>query len=271
MASSVASNVALACCFSGFICLAARSKRALTFGGAIAAFPVGVICVLAGLRHTAVLLAFFISSSVATHIGRRRKMDAAASDAKKGRSWHQVLGSGAVATALAALHIATVGVGNDRTPASPVLASFVASFAFGAADTWASELGVLSSARPRMITHWRVVPRGTNGGVTLLGTVSSCLGGLLIGLAAFALGSPTQPSLVMLGLLCGFFGSAFDSLLGATLQYTGVTHSGIVSSESQPRPGLTSVGGIPLLSNTQVNFVSSLAVAIAVGLTWDLL
>ena len=212
------------------------------------------------------------SSSIATHIGKRNKQTLVASDAKQnGRSWTQVVGSGGVATMFALTHILKNGFGNDTTsPVGSFFASFVASFAFGAADTWASEIGVLSTSEPRMITTWKKVPCGTNGGVTVLGTISSCLGGILVGITAFLFGTtPFQPSLILLGFFSGMLGSMLDSFLGATFQFTGVDNKGKVSSKSIPSPDIKSIGGIPLLSNTQVNFVSSLIVGIITYFIWN--
>ena len=50
-------------------------------------------------------------------------------------------------------------------------------------DTFASEIGILSKSTPRLATTWKKVPPGTNGGMTLLGTLASVLGGALIGAA----------------------------------------------------------------------------------------
>src|SRR5260370_8225741 len=48
-------------------------------------------------------------------------------------------------------------------------------------DTIASEIGILSKSTPRLATTWRKVPPGTNGGMTILGTLGSAFGGALIG------------------------------------------------------------------------------------------
>ena len=61
-----------------------------------------------------------------------------------------------------------------------------------AGDTWASELGTVVSfsfdtkSEPRLITKpWRHVPKGTNGGVSLVGLAASFSGGAVVGLAFY--------------------------------------------------------------------------------------
>ncbi|OWZ01946.1 hypothetical protein PHMEG_00026585, partial [Phytophthora megakarya] len=145
---------------------------------------------------------------------------------------------------------------------SYLLASFIGHYACCAADTWASELGVLSKSEPRLITTLRRVPPGTNGGVSVLGLAMSALGGAFIGALYYAASLPSgtaQLQVVTLGLLTGLFGSVLDSVLGATVQATYFDRSSRkICDESEPQADVEHICGVDLLSNEQVNVVSVL-------------
>lgn len=146
-------------------------------------------------------------------------------------------------------------------------------------DTWASELGVLSKSKPRLITNFQTVPKGTNGGVSFLGLVASTLGGAIVGLTSFLFlmmmkGSlsfqsiaSTQWMLVALGAIGGLFGSFIDSLLGATLQFSGLDQDSnkVVNRPRRGSEKVKRISGIDFFSNSQVNFISSLITAIVIG------
>lgn len=101
--------------------------------------------------------------------------------------------------------------------------AYLASLAVANADTWATEIGVLSKTKPRLTTTWRPVEPGTSGAISLLGTIAAFLGSLtiylfsalliVIGKVSLSISSIFIP--VIVGGIAGMF---FDSLLGATIQ-----------------------------------------------------
>lgn len=119
-----------------------------------------------------------------------------------------------------------------------LIVGIIANYAAVAADTFSSELGILSSAQPRLITSlgFRKVPPGTNGGVTLLGLGAGLFGSLLMVTVGFLfLPACSASTAATLGggapwtlenrrvflcflVLCGFMGTVLDSVLGALLQ-----------------------------------------------------
>ena len=164
--------------------------RWLTRRGAAAALAIGLATVWGfGWRGLFLLLAFFVSSNLLT----------TAAKGGEGRNERQVLANGGAA-ALAAL--------------AGSWAAFAGSIAAATADTWATEIGRHSRTPPRLITNGRPVPAGTDGGITLLGTVGGFAGaGFIAGLAFIV-----EPRVAIAVGAAGVFGLLLDSFLGATLQ-----------------------------------------------------
>lgn len=106
-----------------------------------------------------------------------------------------------------------------------------------AADTFSSELGILSKSKPRLITApWRVVPPGTNGGVTAAGLGAGLLGAFILSTTS-TLFVPfcknwtfsARVTYTLYLTAAGFSGTLLDSLLGALFQASVVdVHSGRV-------------------------------------------
>ena len=126
-----------------------------------------------------------------------------------------VLANSLVATVLALLHAYTLSrepeacYGWGRTLQDVLPIGIIANYASVAADTFSSELGILSTHDPRLITSptLRRVPRGTNGGVTLWGLFAGLLGSLIVVVTAlfFTPFCPVQQ---------GSFGGTLSSLEG---------------------------------------------------------
>lgn len=202
-------------------------RNALDASGVAGAVLVGTLVFgLGGWIWGVLLVTFFVSSSWLSHYRRAQKRHISEKFAKGSRrDLGQVLANGGVGAVLA-----VVSAGH---PTSVLFAAFVGVMATVNADTWATELGVLSSDLPRLVTSGRPVAPGTSGGVTPLGTWASVAGALLIGtVAGFLLqvGSllngasgpwplhahpVTYPLLAVVG---GVAGSLLDSLMGATVQ-----------------------------------------------------
>ncbi|NJP04274.1 MAG: DUF92 domain-containing protein [Chloroflexaceae bacterium] len=212
------------------------------------------------------LITFFVSSTLLSRYKARVKEQRAGEKFDKGgkRDFAQAVANGGIGALLATIY------GLMGEPAF-VLAAFIGTMATVTADTWATELGTLSTKPPRMITSGRVVEPGTSGGVTVLGTSATAVGALLIGLAMFCFllleqvfsGQALNPPwwVILAGLCGGVAGSLTDSLMGATVQAMYRYPSGKETEKRVGRDGTpnTFVRGWPWLNNDLVNLISSLA------------
>lgn len=259
---------------SALIAGRAYMKKSLNLSGALAGFLVMTLHLAVNYGFGVVLLVFFFTSSKLTKVGeeRKKKIDA---DFKEGgqRNWVQVLSNSGIATVLAAIFWKLVGwqdVCLDTKESALVTAlvgGIIGHYCCCNGDTWSSELGVLSDAQPRLITTFKPVRRGTNGGVTMAGLLAAAAAGSVIGLAFVlfeflttkcAYDVPLKQLLVIpLAALAGLAGSLIDSILGATLQFSGFcsVRNKIVG---KPGPTVKKISGVNVLDNNAVNLVSVL-------------
>lgn len=195
--------------------------RALDLSGALGALILGTLIYGAGgVPWMVVLLAFFISSSVLSRLFKKQKSRLGEKFSKGHRRdiW-QVMANGGIAGFFA---LAQYFFSDSAWP----WLGFCASLAAANADTWATELGVLSRSAPRLITSGKPVERGDSGGISPLGLLAALGGSLLVAVTAVlpwpGMQSPVglTNSLVVIALiaLAGLGGSLVDSLLGATVQ-----------------------------------------------------
>jgi len=236
-------------------------RAALSKSGVLGAIVTGTVMFgLGGWEWGLLLVAFFISSSVLSHYRAGDKAALAEKFAKGSqRDLGQALANGGVATALA--------VGYLFWPHPLLYVACAGAMAAVNADTWATEVGVLSRRSPRLITTGRLVEVGASGGVTWLGLAVSAAGAALIGLlgagaaAATQLGAPTALAVLAGALVGGMSGSLLDSLLGATVQSIywcercgKETERRIHRCGTATRP----LRGLAWLGNDAVNFAASL-------------
>ena len=170
-------DVVIGAVFAGAIAWIAWRSRALTPGGAVAAFVVGTLTYATGtIAFTLVLLAFFVPSVVLSRFGRARKRGLVDVGKHGARDAMQVLANGGVATVCAVGWVVTHDV--------RWAVAFAGAYAAATADTWATEIGTLARRAPRSILTLRPVATGMSGGITLPGTLAEIAGA--VGLAAVA-------------------------------------------------------------------------------------
>jgi uncharacterized protein (TIGR00297 family) len=247
---------------------AAWRVKALSKSGAFAATLVGcLIFGLGGFLWAILLLTFFISSSVLSHAFPHQKTDLDKKLAKGSkRDWAQVFANGGLGSILV---IIQAFFPEQLWP----LIAYAGAIATVNADTWATELGVLSQKPPRLITTGQIVEPGTSGGITVIGTLATLAGAGLIALVTALFATPILFSLIILIIIsiAGLSGSLFDSFLGATVQALYQCPHCMTETEQYP---LHHCGQKTLLksgwfwmNNDLVNFISSIfGAAVAVGL-----
>jgi uncharacterized protein (TIGR00297 family) len=264
-------NLLVGFVLAALVSLAAWRARSLNVQGAVGATVLGTIVFgLGGLAWAVLLLTFFITSSALSRLFRRQKrvLDAAFSKGGQRDAW-QVAANGGIAGIFVLLHVMLPS-------AAWVWAAYAGALAAANADTWATELGVLSRTTPRLISNGQPVARGTSGGITLEGTAAALAASALIALAAVLLwqGPQDASALALFGAiaLAGLAGSLLDSLLGATIQ--AIYSCPTCSKETERHPYHTCgtptqlVRGKPWMDNDWVNIFCTLAGALlAAGLT----
>ncbi len=150
-------------------------------GGAVGGFVVGILIYASlGPRGFAVLALFVVGGSLLTRLGYSRKRRSGTAEAGGGRRGaRNALANCGVAVACALLYA--------LTSSEAFVAAFVASLGAAFADTAESEVGQLYGRAPRLITTLREVPPGTDGAVSLSGTLAGIAAAGLT--AAVGLGS----------------------------------------------------------------------------------
>lgn len=205
----------------------AVAGRALTpAAGAVAAAFGIVIVVLAGFPFLALLVLFVVLSAGATRYRFEEKRRATVQEGTEGeRGVSNVVAHIVVPTALAVLLLVRPG----ETALVAVL--FAAALAFGAADTFASEFGVLAG-HARSILSLKPVAPGTNGGVSATGQAFAFLAALVtagIGLPLFVLfRTPVVDWVAFVPLVtaAGFLGCQVDSAIGEAVENRGLLGKG---------------------------------------------
>ncbi len=227
------------------LALAGYAARSVTVSGAIGGFVLGSVMILfAGWELYVVLLLFFVIGTLATKLGYARKAAAGLAQERGGRrgfshAWSNV----GVAAILALL------IGARAGSAQALWLAAIASLATAAADTTASEIGQLFGKRAFLPLTFRRVPRGTEGAISMEGTLAGAIAGTLVAGAGVILVHDRAGISIGSGILV----AAGAAILGSYLE-------SIVGSWNGTRPR-----GVP---NGALNFFNTLAGAIIAIALW---
>lgn len=236
--------------------LVARRAGSLSTSGAAAASAVGTAAVAAGWRWGALLVLYFVLSSLLSHAWSDEKAGRTAGIVEKGgaRDATQVLANGGV-FALCCVGMSAAGPGF----ASPLAAAAAGSLAAAAADTWATEIGTFAGGIPRAALTFRPVPPGTSGAVSAAGLAAMLAGAFAIALAARLLGLPLLVGAVT---AAGCIGALTDTLLGGSVQERRWCDDCARATERRRHDcGAVTrqVGGLAAMDNDAVNLLATVA------------
>lgn len=243
--------------------LAIKAKAIDVSGAVVGAVICFVVFLAGGFPWLIVIIAFFVISSILTRYHYEYKKKLGSAQEKGGvRSWPNTLANGSIA-ALAA-------IAEILTHQDVFIVAFLGSVAAAMSDTVATEIGLLSKSKPRLIVNLKkFVEPGTSGGITLVGEIACLASAVIITAIGTSLrvitGGYRELSAASIAVVGGaIIATNFDSLLGGTVQgrnrcsvcgaqTEALTHHGVAT---------TSISGKRLIDNNAVNLIATFAGAV---------
>ena len=221
----------------------AWALKMVTTSGAVCGFLLGVAVYMGyGYKSFLMMFGFFVLGSVATRLGYARKAARGVAEKRGGaRNYRQAL-----ANTLAGAFFSILVITTHREAA--FLMALIAAFAEAAGDTVASEIGQWASSRARLITTFKPVPAGEDGGVSLAGSFAGLAASALIVALGWRLGICGRPGAII-AFSAAAAGNLLDSILGATLQ-----RRGLLTNNTVNFAGTSFAGGLALGIALRVGF-----------------
>ncbi len=250
-------QLSLGVVFGLFVGVISYYSKLLAPSGAVMTFLLAsALYGLGGWQWTVPILTFFLLSSFLSKVGRERKASLDTVFEKNAiRDYSQVAANGGVAGVLVLLSYLIRDVN--------FYPLYLGSVAAVTADTWGTEIGLLAKRKPRLVTSFKSVERGTNGAVTMLGLIGGAVGSVAIVLSAM---SWIGDSRLWIGVvLAGLLGSLADTVLGATVQaqYRCSVCGRTTEKTAHCDTPTTLVRGYRWINNDAVNWMCAVTGAIA--------
>ena len=199
------------------IAIISYKVKSLSLNGAVGAWMLGTIIFgIGGMEWMIPMILFFVIASILSHIGGNYKYILKDIFEKTGkRDFFQVFANGGLAVITTLLFY--------FTKSNIWYIIYLGTVAAAMADTCGTELGTFSKILPRNILNFKILPMGSSGGITFLGTIGALFGSLLIAISGIFVYNyyhdiNLSNSLIIWITVAGLFGMIIDSILGLTIQ-----------------------------------------------------
>ncbi|KAL6199029.1 hypothetical protein ACLB2K_028816 [Fragaria x ananassa] len=188
----------------------------LSLSGIAAAFLLGTLTWRAfGPPGFLLVATYFVIGTAVTKVRMAQKEAEGVAEKRKGRRGPgSVIGSSAAGCICAFLTIFLVG---GKAYSRLWQLGFVASFCTKLSDTVSSEVGKAYGKTTYLVTTLKVVPRGTEGAVSLEGTLAGLLASVLLAFVGCLIGQINGPEAVIC-VIASQIANVGESIIGAALQ-----------------------------------------------------
>lgn len=232
---AVRANLLAGAAVNAVLALAALAARGVSRSGAVSGWILGTLLFgFGGWRGFSMLLVFFVLGTTCTKLGYAKKAALGIAQERGGRRGAR----NAVANTTAGVVFAILAALTPHT--GPFTLALVAAFATAASDTVASEIGQAYGRTHYLVTTFRRVKAGTDGAVSLEGTLAGILGSLIVGGIAWLTGM-IGPTSVAIVAVAAFFGSMLESYLGATFEAMKLVDNEVVNFANTVAGGLAAI------------------------------
>ena len=188
-----------------------------------------------GWRGYLIVIFYFLVGSGLTFVRMEQKESEGIAEERSG-----MRGAGNVWSSALAATICAIATWFVPDPIKQLFVlGYVASFCTKLSDTTASEIGKAYGKTTYLITTLKAVPRGTEGAVSLEGTIAGAFASVVLAVIAWIIGLISSIEIVWC-VVAAFIATTIESLIGATLE-----------------------SRLPWLTNDLVNFINTVIGAIA--------
>jgi uncharacterized protein (TIGR00297 family) len=218
------------------LALGAYTAKGVGLSGAISGWCLGTaLYAFGGWRAFTMLVLFFVLGTACTKVGYAKKAALGIAQEKGGRRGAK----NAFANTTAGVLFAFLALATPY-PALFALAT-VAAFATAAADTVSSEIGQAFGRTAYLVTSFTRVPPGTDGAVSLEGTLAGIAASAVLALVAAQTGLIPWPGTTVV-VAAAFVGTTLESYLGATLERMNTVDNEVVNFANTVAGGLAAMG-----------------------------